>query len=119
MHSTASSFDIDDDDDSVCTVVQVEPPPNTAEAIVNISTLHSTEETSFFYYKNLAQKPHDDHRRLSAGRTVESTASATVSKTGGTESIDTAFVSQVIVLDFCCDGWFLSRNATRSTCSMF
>ena len=56
MHSTASSFDIDDDD-SFCNVVQVEPPPNTAEAIANISTLHSTEETSVLSDKNSAQKP--------------------------------------------------------------
>jgi hypothetical protein len=56
MHSTARSFDIDDDD-RFCSVVQVEPPRNTAEASIIVSTAQSTVDTTVTSDKNSAQKP--------------------------------------------------------------
>jgi len=56
MHSTARSFDIDDDD-RFCNVVQVEPPRNTAEASIIVSTAQSTVDTTVTSDKNSAQKP--------------------------------------------------------------
>jgi hypothetical protein len=43
MHSTARSFDIDDDD-RFCNVFQVKPPRNITEALIIVSTAKITVE---------------------------------------------------------------------------
>jgi hypothetical protein len=66
MLSTAPSFIIDDDD-RFCNVVYAEPPRNTAEASIIVSTAHTTVETTVASEKNPAQKSNSSnerHRRL-------------------------------------------------------
>ncbi len=61
MRSTARSFNIDDDD-RFCNVVKVEPPRNTAEALIIVSTAHTTVETTVTYER---------HRRFETMPTCE------------------------------------------------
>jgi hypothetical protein len=62
MLSTARSFIIDNED-RFCNVVYVEPPRNTAEALIIVSTAHTTVETTVASEKNSAQKSNSSSKR--------------------------------------------------------
>ena len=56
MSSTANSSIINDDD-SFCDVVCVKPSRNAAEASINVSTAHTTVETTIAFDRNSIKKP--------------------------------------------------------------